>query len=101
MEGGPLGEHLGQGLGVLAGDVGRVEHAEALLQHLRALERPFQGDLLVEDHADQQGQRAGGEQLVRLGVLREVQAHCRHAPSLPRTARFESVAFPASMTGAI
>src|SRR5436853_3152926 len=59
--------HAGDGRGVERFALG----AEALLEGVRALERPFERDLLVEDHADEQGQRVLGEELVGLSRSEE------------------------------
>jgi hypothetical protein len=72
---GRAGEHGGEGLGVVLGERPGVEplHAEAPGEAGRSGEGPLHGELLVEQHADQQGERVAVEQRVGVGVLRELQ----------------------------
>ena len=65
----------GERLGVVLGERAGVEvvHAEALRQPGGPGEGPLHGELLVEQHADQQGERVAVEQRVGVGVLRELQ----------------------------
>ena len=74
VEGRGRGEDDGQGLGVVVGDLGRVEPpAEALLEVAGAAERLLHRHLLVEEHPDEQGEGVGGQQLVGLDVAGEVE----------------------------
>ena len=69
----PLAEDLLEPVRIGSRDLGRVEPSEPLLQLERAGERGRNRHLLVEDEPDEERQRLGGEQLVRLGVPGEVQ----------------------------
>ena len=79
--------------GSSAGDLRGVEPAEPLLQLERAGERGRNRHLLVEDEADQERERLGGEQLVRLGIAGEVE-RVGHDAILPSdTTKTASAAF--------
>ena len=70
------GERGGQCLGVHLGDALGVERlAESSLELQGACERPLQGDLLVENHPDEQSERTLREQRVGLGFLAEMKFH--------------------------
>ena len=68
---GPLAEDR---LEVGLGDRGRVERAQALLEHERPRERLLDGDLLVEREADEQRHRVRDQQRVGLVGVGEVEA---------------------------
>ena len=66
--------------GIGRGDLARVERPEPLLELQRSAERGLHGDLLVERHAHQQGERLGRKQpvgLVVAGVMKPVRRRRR------------------------
>ena len=73
-----LHEHRDELLGVHRRDLVRVElAAEPLLQQGRALERPLHRHLLVEQHPDEECERIGVEQPIRVAspVIASVPLH--------------------------
>ncbi len=97
VDAGLLAEDLQQAVRVEAGDLGGVEAAEALLQ----LERPGEGllhrHLLVEHEADEERERLGRDQLVRLGVPGEVE-RVGHASILARPGTARAMTDPIQKT---
>src|SRR5215468_6336685 len=73
----PLPENGIQLVRVHAGDLARVEMAEALLEVVRSVKRLLHLDLLVQDQPDQQRQRIGFEQLVGLRPASPCNRHTR------------------------
>src|SRR5450759_4443053 len=71
--------------------------AQALGQHMRPGKRLLHRDLLVEQHADQQGQRRPVEDRVGGGVLRQMQRRPGHdpQPGMPAGSARWSAANPA------
>ena len=88
VHGGRAAEDLDERLGVVCGELAGVElgDAEPLRDQARAGERALHRELLVQQHADQQGQRIAVEQRVGVGVLGDTEGHDgRVAPqSAPR-----------------
>src|SRR5450631_609469 len=91
---GPLREDVRERAGVVVGQLlGGWLVPQAQHQLIRRAEGLLQRDLLVQQHRDQQGQRAAGEQLVGLGVDRQRQRHGSlrgpgtHHPTSPPRAR--------------
>jgi hypothetical protein len=62
------------GVEVGVGERGGVDRADAFAHHERTRERLLHGHLLVEREADQERHRVGGDQLVRLVGVGEVEA---------------------------
>ncbi|GAA4567592.1 hypothetical protein GCM10023193_47010 [Planotetraspora kaengkrachanensis] len=61
---------------IIGGDLPRVQvTAHPVGDGPGPRERPFHRDLLVEQHADQKGERAAAEQLVGLRLLCELDPH--------------------------
>ena len=71
VDGGLLAEHR---LEVCVRERGRVERTEALADHLRSRKRLLHRHLLVEDEADEQRERVGRDECVRVVVVGEVEA---------------------------
>jgi hypothetical protein len=74
VEGWTLAEDAVQLARVNAGDLASAEKAKAPLQLERARERFLHRNLLVEDEADEEGERLLGEEGVGLVIAREVEA---------------------------
>ena len=74
VEGGPLAEGRVERLGVHRRDPLRVEAADPLAQLERSGERLLERDLLVEDEADEKGERVLDEEPVRGRITGEGQS---------------------------
>ena len=84
MQGRRLEKTAAELVGPHRGDGGRVQlAAEAVPQVPGRAEGLLQRDLLVQDHADQEGERVLGEELVGLGVAGEME-HGANRSACPR-----------------
>ncbi len=76
MKSGSFGEDACQLVGVHRRDRGRVELAPQTAFQLRGgCERPLERDLLVENHADEKGERVLRKQRICFSVSRQVKGH--------------------------
>ncbi len=92
----PFRTQGGELVRVVVGDLGGVEAAHPVGDLLRAGERGFHRNLLIEQHADQQREWVGSEQRIRGRVLGKLQLRHRH--SLRRCLRVTVAVWPAAAT---